>query len=129
MQSGTAIFFITPGKDTEETLKNCSESAKNDGVNLFRTMGSILRSINGNISFTITNAFKFKHSPCILVNFCTALETTLKIRSLFVVLFILKFQILKGFLYLLIHCSYESSCYCLHCIDETHEPKGFFNNE
>jgi hypothetical protein len=38
---------------TKRTSRTASESGKNDGINVFEARGSILRGINGNVSFIV----------------------------------------------------------------------------
>ena len=40
-------------KTRKKTSRSVSESGKNDGISVFEARGSILRGINGNVSFTV----------------------------------------------------------------------------
>jgi len=48
------------------TSRTASESGEKDGISVLGARGSILRRINGNLSFTVI-IFLFKHSPYFLI--------------------------------------------------------------
>ena len=50
----------------KEDFQNCF-SGKNDGISVFEARGSVLRGINGNVSFTVIIFFLFRHSPYFLI--------------------------------------------------------------
>lgn len=46
------MLLIMPCKDMKEGFQNASESAKDDGVSMFRSRGRNLGETEGNVSFT-----------------------------------------------------------------------------
>ena len=48
---------------TKEDFQNCFRKWQGRWDSVFEARGSILRGINGNVSFTVINIFLFKHSP------------------------------------------------------------------
>ena len=52
-------------KTRKRTSRTASKSGKNDGISVFEARGSILRGINGNVSFSEI-FFLCKHSPYFL---------------------------------------------------------------
>ena len=61
---------------TKQDFRTASESGKNDGITVFKARASILRGINGNVSFTVINFFLFKYSPYFFITPGTLLQIT-----------------------------------------------------